>query len=444
LKEYRGNNGDLYMSVHLGNVKWVEVHYTDLMGRLRSISTSFTEDLVVGIDGSSIGVENVESSDVLVIGDLETLRKLPWSIDWGRVIGDIHKSRQVVHPLDSRSVAKRVEEYTVRELGLTPLVGVELEFFVFRDIVVNYDPPFTHTYVVSPLDRSIRGVSNCYQSLNNVLESYRGELAKTLIESFYINVNSHHHEVASSQLELSLNPSKPLVLADSVQTAKYVARKIAEFKGLKTSFAPKPLPGENGSGMHIHISLWRNSQNLFYDPSDKHGVSQVARYFIGGILQHVRALSALVAPSVNSYRRLVPGYEAPVYAYWGYKNRSTCIRVPFALSENAARIEFRVPDPTANPYIALTAVILAGLDGVKKSIDPGDPLDTSAYRFTKVPREKRLPASLLEAIEELESDQDFLKPLIPQELLETYIEAKKKEYVEVSQHPSVMEVLIYS
>jgi len=428
----------------MSGIKWVEVHYTDLTGRLRVVSTSFSDEIVVGVDGSSIGVERVESSDVLVIGDRETLVKLPWSSEWGRVIGNIYRDRENVHLLDSRSIAQRVEKYSLESFGLRPVIGVELEFFLFKDISVEYTSMLSFSCVIKPVDRSIKGVYTGYHVASNDLDSYRYELAETLSRHFNIDVKCHHHEVASSQLELVVNYNSPLRVADSVQTVKYVARKIAEFRGARVCFAPKPLPGENGSGMHVHVSLWRGSENAFHDPGDAHSLSQVARYFIGGLLYHARALSALVAPSVNSYRRLIPGYEAPVYAFWGFKNRSTCVRIPLSTTPSYTRVEFRPPDPTANSYLALSAIIMAGLDGIRRSIDPGDPLDTCAYSMVKVPRERRLPSSLLEALEELEVDSEFLKPVFPRELIEKYIEVKRAEYIEISQHPSIIELLVYS
>jgi glutamine synthetase len=432
------------LSATLEGIEWVEIHYTDLVGKLRVVSIEHRGDLVASVDGSSIGVEPVESSDVLVIGDPETLVELPWSRGWGRVVGNVYRDRETLHVLDTRSVAKRVEEYSVEAFGLKPLVGVELEFFVFKKMVVRHSPPFYSSYKITPLDTTIRGVCKGYHAVNNTLQDYADTLTKMLVEHFKVNVKCHHHEVASSQLELAIEASTPLKVSDAVQTVKYVAKRVAEQEGFMVSFAPKPLPGENGSGMHIHISLWSGEGNAFYDPSDKHGLSQLARYFIGGLLHHARALSALVSPSVNSYRRLIPGYEAPVYAYWGYKNRSTCVRVPYATKASGVRVEFRPPDPSSNPYLAIAAVIMAGLDGVKKSIEPGDPLDVSAYSIVKVPREKRLPASLLEALEELEGDQEFLKPVFPRELIERYIEAKRAEYIEAVQHAAPLELLIYS
>lgn len=429
----------------MDDIKWVEIHYTDLLGRLRVVVVKYNDGRIMsGVDGSSIGVEEIEESDVFVVGDRETLRKLPWNNGFARVIGNIYRDSDTIHPLDSRNIAKNVGEYVVREYGLTPLVGVELEYFVFKECRVEYKPPFSTLYTVKPLDRSIKGVSSGYHVFNGELDSYRNEVVEVLAKWFNIDVKCHHHEVASSQVEITLAPDSPVKTGDSVQTVKYIARRVAERRGYYACFTPKPLPGENGSGQHIHISLWRNTENVFSDSNDTYGLSQTARYFIGGLISHARALAALVAPSVNSYKRLIPGYEAPVYVFWGFKNRSTCIRVPLVNNGSSTRIEFRTPDPTCNPYLAISAVIMAGLDGIKKKIDPGDPVDENIYSLRKVPREKRLPASLLEALEELENDNEFLKPVFPRELIEKYIEAKKREYIEVNQHPSPIEILMYS
>jgi len=187
-------------------IKWVEVHYADVVGRLRIVYTSFSDEIIANADGSSIGVERVESSDVLVIGDQKTLVKLPWSSNWGRVIGCIYRDRTSIHELDSRSVAQRVEEYILENYGLTPLMGVELEFFVFRDISVNYSSPLSLSYVIKPIDKCIKGVFTGYHTTSSTLDSYRSSLVETLTNYFYINVKCHHHEVASSQVELTLEP----------------------------------------------------------------------------------------------------------------------------------------------------------------------------------------------------------------------------------------------
>lgn len=213
---------------------------------------------------------------------------------------------------------------------------------------------------------------------------------------------------------------------------------------------PKPVLNDNGSGMHTHVSIWRGDTNLFYDPEDEYAeVSQYARYFIGGLLEHGRALSAILSPTVNSYRRLVPGFEAPVYLAWSRANRSAAVRIPVYYKGDAKskRIEYRPPDPSANPYLALAAIIMAGLDGVKKKIDPGDHVDENIYLMTPEKRRslgiKSLPGSLEEALQELETDNEFLKPAFSEPVIEAYLDLKWGEVKEARLHPSPIEFLMY-
>lgn len=429
----------------LKEVQWVELHYTDLVGRLRAVrvTPSSIDTLIARVDGSSIGMAPIERSDLLLVADRSTLRPMPWLDGCWRAISDIYSAWNVRHVLDPRYVAQRAEEY-FNSLGLRPLVGVEVEFFVFKAIKLVYRVPVAVAYKLEFVDRSFgKGLDSNYHVVEGVLGNYLNEVALTLRKYFDVDVRSYHHEVASSQVELSLGAKSPKAIADDVQTVKYVAKSIALARGLKATFMPKPIYGENGSGMHVHVSLWKDSTNLFYDPSDEYGISQVARYFIGGLLTHSRALAAIVAPTVNSYKRLVPGYEAPVYATWGSANRSAMVRVPKVLTASDARVEFRPPDPSSNPYLAIAAVLLAGLDGVKKSIDPGEPLRGNSYDLSKVPREMTLPRSLGEALDELVSDSDFLKPIFTKDLLEAYVEVKLKELEEVSSVPTPTEFLKY-
>ena len=225
---------------------------------------------------------------------------------------------------------------------------------------------------------------------------------------------------------------------------------VAYKHGMVVTFMPKPIAGDNGSGMHTHVSIWEGDKNLFYDPNDDYAeLSQFARYFIGGLIEHGRALSAIVSPTTNSYRRLVPGYEAPVYLAWSRANRSAAIRVPVYHKGARAskRIEYRPPDPTANPYLAVAAIIMAGLDGVRRKIDPGDPVDENIYHMTPERRRqlgiKSLPGSLEEALDELESDNEFLKPVFTREAIEKYIELKREEVMKERLQPSPIEFLMY-
>ncbi|MEM1623825.1 MAG: type I glutamate--ammonia ligase [Sulfolobales archaeon] len=426
-------------------MEWVEMHYTDVVGRLRSTSVPYGDSeipLTARVDGSSIGTNDISDSDVILVADVSTLSYIPWSSGWGRVICDIYRDVKSRHPVDSRLVTQKLEDY-LRGSGVEALVGVEVEFFVFKSLKTAFVPPVSAGYRIELVDRAGARLLSNYHMASDSLRSYRAELASTLSKFFGVKVSGHHHEVASSQLEVDVDAGSPTKIADSVQTVKYVARSLAELRGFKAVFMPKPLCYENGSGMHVHVSLWRDTRNLFYDDSDRNGLSQTARYFIGGLLYHIRALAALVAPTVNSYRRLVPGFESPVYSVWGYRNRSAAVRVPLVYGEKHARVEFRPPDPTANPYLAIAAIVMAGLDGIKKSIDPGDPLNESAYELPRVPKERRLPSSLTEALSELLSDNDFLKPVFTDELLERYVEAKEKEAIEVIAAPSPIEFLKY-
>lgn len=426
------------------HVDWIEMQYTDIVGRFRSTSIPYrgSPELLARIDGSSVGLDKVSDSDAILVADMSTFSLIPWSDGWGRAICDVYKDRNRRHTMDPRYITQKLEEY-LKDAGMEVLLGVEVEFFVLAHLDVVFAPPTLAGYRLKLVDRSGKGGSSNYQVASDGMVEFRRELTRVLSVFFGINVCGHHHEAASSQLELDAEIGTPTNTADRVQTVKYVAKALAQSKGLRAVFMPKPLHGESGSGMHVHISLWRDSKNLFHDPNDGFGISQLARYFIGGLLHHARALAALVAPTVNSYRRLVPGFEAPVCAVWGYRNRSAAVRVPLARGESDTRIEFRIPDPSANPYIAVAAIAMAGMDGIKKSLDPGDPLAESAYEFLGMPRWKRLPSSLLEALDELLTDSEFLEPVFTEEFVERYVDLKMVEVNEVVATPSPVEFLKY-
>ena len=453
------------MSIELSkqyhDVDWIELQFTDLVGALHGVfvnSKDFYENLAQGfvkLDGSSIkGFADIEYSDLLLKPVVSTLARVPWHDRTARVfsvIYDPYTSRRFSK--DPRYAAEKVEKL-LSSKGLRALVGVEIEFFVFDSVeyhVSNYDqvlkissreardmyktPLKSSYYVVEPYDR---------------FTEYRLILSKILKEYFKVSVKNHHHEVASAgQIEVNVEATNPLPMADKVQTVKYVAKNIALQQGRMAVFLPKPVMGDNGSGMHVHLSLWDNFHNLFCDENDDYAnLSQIARYFIGGLIEHGRSLSALVSPTVNSYRRLIPGYEAPIYLTWGKSNRSAAIRIPATLSAQSKRIEYRPPDPLANPYLALPAIILAGLDGINKKIDPGDPVDVNVYKLDVNRRRElgivELPRSLEEAIDELESDNGYLKPVFDSELLESYVEVKRKESRFLQGIPSPAEFTYYS
>ena len=448
-------------------IEWVDLQFTDLAGYLKHVTVHRSlideEALKRGLgklDGSSVkGFSEIFESDLVLKPIEHTLAKLPWIEGVARVLCTVHTPEGTRFPKDPRYVAERLEQY-LAEQGLRAIMGAELEFFIFDRVDVRIEPMKQYVKIYSSEMDFSRGTS----FFNRPKEGYyvppphdkylavRIEMCDVLRKYFGIEATVIHHEVAGAgQAEINYNAGTVTWSADAIQTIKFVAKNVAAAHGLVATFMPKPLFGDNGSGMHVHVSIWRGDQNLFYDPNDEYAeLSQFARYFIGGLIEHGRALSAIVSPTVNSYRRLIPGFEAPVYLVWSKANRSAAIRVPFYYrKENPARkrIEYRPPDPSANPYLALAAIVLAGLDGVKKSIDPGGPVDENVYRIDEATRRalgiKTLPRSLDEALDELESDHEWLKPVFPKELIEAYIELKREECKRMAQYVSPAEIYHY-
>ena len=280
---------------------------------------------------------------------------------------------------------------------------------------------------------------------------FRNDAVAAMEDSFGIVIDAHHHEVATAgQCEINMMYDTLVNSADSAQSFKYVVKNVAHQKGMVATFMPKPLVGDNGTGMHCHQSIWKDKKNAFYDASDEHSqLSQTARYYIGGIMAHTRALACIVAPTTNSYKRLVPGFEAPIYIAWSRSNRSANVRVPVNIkgSEKAKRIEFRCPDTTANPYLAFPAMLCAGLDGIKNKIDCGDPVDENIYTLSEDRKRelgiKALPRDLAEAADALESDHEFLKPVFDGDLLETIIEFARDAHFDVTSRTHPHEFQLY-
>jgi glutamine synthetase len=444
-------------------LKWVELQFTDLMGYLRTvlvsshlISAEVFNNGIGKLDGSSVkGFTGIEESDLNLKPDPATFALVPWSEGLGRFICDVYTASERFVK-DPRLVAQRLDEMLGAD-GLKAFISSELEFFIFNEVRTFVDgwkqsfeiisnegswagvAPFNKAkdgyYVPHPKDRFI----NLKMEIGDVLKKY-----------FEIQVEVLHHEVAaSSQHEINFKGGTATYVADAVQTVKHVIKSLAHKHGFIATFMPKLIYGDNGSGMHVHVSIWRGNENLFYDPNDSYAsLSQFARYFIGGLIEHGRALSAIVSPTVNSYKRLVPGYEAPVYLVWSKANRSAAIRIP-AYSNNHAskRVEYRPPDPSANPYLTFPAILLAGLDGVRRKIDPGDPVDENVYKMPPHKRRelgiKELPRSLEEALDELEVDNEWLRPVFSKELIETYIELKREEARKVNSYPTPVEIMMY-
>ncbi len=451
-------------------VRWLDLHFTDLTGVLRCVSVPLelaareAERGLPLLDGSSVmGFTGIEESDLVLKPDPETIAVLPWDRGRVRAYANVYRGYGGGRlESDPRYIAERAMEYAT-SMGFKAFFGPEVEFMILDAVELSFSDPLTgYGYRVSSREYHAysRGYHEPVKGAYHTPEPYdtvyaiRREIAEALEDYFGIEVEAHHHEVAAfGQVEIDFRYDTLLRTADNVQTLKYVARNIAARHGRVAVFLPKPVYGDNGNGMHTHVSLWdlRGERNLFYDENDEYAeLSQLARYFIGGLLEHGRALAALVAPTTNSYRRLVPGYEAPVYLVWSRANRSAAVRVPAYEKRNpkSKRIEFRPPDPTANPYLAFAAILAAGLDGVKRKIEPGDPVDKNVYAMSPEERRrlgvKELPRSLDEALDELECDHEWLKPVVPKSVLEAYIEAKRREAELVRQYPHPIELKLYS
>ena len=447
------------------DAKFVQIRYTDVPGRfLAKYIASDSGDYLrngVGVDGSSVrGFARIDESDLLLVPDRSTLKLAPISnFKVATVIADVYEGFGKGRLLrDPRHVSQLMEDHLACE-GILCQVGPEVECFIFDDIVFGKDGP----EIISaeragkyPIRR--KGGYDAPPFQDSLME-IRFEVAEILKKNYLISVTNMNHEVASSgQIEINFSHSMLTKAADNVQIYKDTVRSVAKTHNKIANFMAKPVfdesdarssESDNGSGMHVSISLWTGATNIFYDPGDSYSeLSQAGRYFIGGILGHASSLAALVAPTVNSYQRMVPGFEAPVYAAWSRGNRSAVARVPVNDRNNSKskRIEFRAPDPSANPYLAFSAIVAAGLDGIKKKTEPGDPVNEDIYKMSDSARAGRgirsLPGSLQESLEALKSDQDYLKPCFQGDLIETYV-ALKHEEVEYAESKERQFMLYY-
>lgn len=420
------------------NADYVLLHFTDLLGYLKGRTIPAEEArnaLAKGVtfDGSSmIGGAQIEDSDMIMKPDPSTFTVCPYYFydkSVASFICDIKQSEGEQFEGDSRYILHRAME-KISAQGYDPTAAAELEFYlVQKDKRGDVIPVENHLIDKQRYFDIAPG--------RDLTESYRMELSNAL-STMGITVERQHHEVGSAQNEITFRYSNPLATADSIVRYKFAAKAVADKKyGWTATFMPKPWHGKAGSGMHIHLGLFRpeTGTNPFYDPKGYAYISQNCRYFIGGILEHARSLCAITAPTVNSYKRLVPGYEAPVYVAWSKKNRSALVRIPAFSSENAkeARIEFRCPDSLCNPYLTYTAVFEAGMEGIRKKIDPDDPVEANIYHLTEKERKhlgvRLLPASLKEALNEWKSDDICVKAL-GKEAAEKYIQLKTQEWQE--------------
>jgi glutamine synthetase len=414
------------------NVDFLRLQFTDILGTIKNVSITaeqaekaFTEGIY--FDGSSInGFVRIQESDMRLDPDPSTFAVLPWreDIEGGsaaRLICDvINTSTGEPFEGDPRRVLKNAVD-RAEEMGFEVNAAPEPEFFLFKE---DEDGNATTEF----------GDKGGYFDLapKDLASDVRRDIIYGL-EDMGFDIEASHHEVAQGQHEINFTYDDALTTADNVATFRSVVRAIAAQHDLHATFMPKPVPRINGSGMHTHMSLFEDGENAFYDEDGQFGLSETAQSYVAGILDHAPAIAAVTNPTVNSYKRLVPGYEAPVYVAWSDRNRSALIRKPAARTPAAARIEARFPDPSCNPYLAFAALIHAGLDGIERDLDCEDPIRENIYEFDEATREEygigTLPENLGEAIEELEDDE-VVSDALGEHVYENFVEAKSQEHKE--------------
>jgi len=378
-------------------------------------------------DGSSIdGFARIEESDMCLYPDIDTFTVFPWRPQNGRVarfICDVYKPDGTPFEGDPRYILKRALAQA-EKIGYTFNVGPECEFFLFHTDETGRPTTLTHDkgsyFDLSPIDLG---------------EDARRDICLSL-EDMGFDVEASHHEVANGQHEIDFKYDEALAAADKLMTFKIVVKSVARRHGLAATFMPKPITGMSGSGLHTNLSLSRDGKNVFYDPNDSLGLSKEAYSFMAGIMEHIKAITAIANPIVNSYKRLVSGYEAPVYITWATKNRSPLIRIP-AVKGESTRIELRSPDPTCNPYLTFAVILAAGLDGIKRGLKPPAPVDRNIYKLTCEERAdlsiEQLPQSLKEALDALEKDSLIMETL-GEHAASRYIAFKRQEWDEYQSH----------
>lgn len=421
---------DVLEKVQRDQVNFINLQFTDLHGAVKSVGAPahrLAEVLEKGswFDGSSIqGFARIHESDMVLHPDPDTYQVLPWKSPerrTARLICDIYRPDGEPFPGDPRYILRRAVERAA-ELGFTYNCGPELEFFLLQK----------RNEQLRPVPHDVAGYFDF--SPRDLATAVRNDIVDAL-HAMDIEVEMEHHEVAPGQHEIDFRYANALTAADNAITFKQAVKAIATKHDLYASFMPKPFFGQNGSGMHTHQSLFRDGENAFFDPDDNYKLSSTAYGFIAGQIKHARAISAVVAPTVNSYKRLVPGYEAPVYICWARINRAALIRIPQYSPgrEQSTRVELRFPDPSCNPYLAFAVMLMAGLDGVENGLQPPDPVEEDVYHFDDLRLQElnisQLPGSLGEAIRELEQD-DVLLGALGEHSSRLFIEAKRAEWDE--------------
>ena len=423
------------------NIKFIQLQFTDILGIVKSLTIpakGLADSIENGtwFDGSSIeGFARIAESDMFLKPDIDTYAVIPWleseDGNTARFICDVYKPDGTPFEGDPRFILKKVIE-EARQMGFEYNTGPELEFFLFRKENGN----------LKPLPHDSGGY---FDLTTDQAYNIRRDMTIAL-EKFDIDVETSHHEVALGQHEIAFRYNDALKTADSAATLRFVLKAIAQKNDLHATFMPKPITGINGSGMHVHQSLFdKEGNNVFYDEADKYKLSKLTYNFIAGQLAHAKGISAILSPTVNSYKRLVPGYEAPVYISWARVNRSALIRIPrfFEGKDKSCRIELRCPDPSCNIYLAFAVMLKAGLEGIKKNLNAPEPVEEDVYNFSDTKLAEfnieTLPYSLWQALKELKKDT-VVQEALGKHIYERFIDAKTKEWDEYRLHVTQWEL----
>ena len=431
---------ELLGKVKENDVRFVKFFFTDVLGFLKGFTIT-REELEhacydgMGFDGSSIeGFARIDESDMVAVPDPDTFQILPWrpqSDKVGRLFCDIKKPGGEPFEGDPRYILKRNLE-RAKKMGYNFYVGPELEFFLFKNNQGTDVLDKAGYFDMMPRDEAL---------------DHRRQMV-LILEAMGIKVEYSHHEVAPSQHEIDLRYNLAEIMADDVMTYRHVVKEVATMNGVYATFMPKPIEEENGSGMHVHMSLFEGNKNAFFDANDKWHLSTIAKQFIAGLLKHAREITAVTNQWVNSYKRLVPGYEAPVYSSWALRNRSDLVRIPMYKpgNEKATRVEYRSPDPACNPYLTFAVLLAAGLEGIENNYKLQDPTVENIYKMPDEERIKReievLPGDLLEAIHCTEKS-DVVRKALGDHTFERFIENKKIEWNRYRRHVTPFEMKEY-
>jgi len=467
-------------------IRWVHSAFIDMRGLMQDMvipardyvdGSAFTSGL--GFDGSSVrGFKTIEESDMIFMPDPSTLAIIPWTSGEDQkssiILGDVFEAYGSKEPseVDPRGYVAAKAEKAAKDIGYTGYFAPELEFFIFSSIdptkltwdlwvspkggegdswgaprVVPQSPETSSgSYTLRPKEAYYRPPPE-----DTTIE-YRNEVATILEDYFGLIIEKHHHEVATSgQLEIDFRFGPLIETADHALYYKFVAKNVAKKHGLIATFMPKPVYLDNASGMHVHTSIWKGKENIMYDESDEYAeLSQTGRYFIGGLLEHARALTAVCCPTISSYKRLVPGFEAPIYIMWSRRNRSALVRIPLYYKgpqyASYKRSEYRGVDPSSNPYLAFSCLLMAGLDGIKKKIDPGDPVDEDVYKLSAERRRalgiKELPTTLKDALDDMKSNE-IIHQTLGSHIFDAFIEYKTNDWNQYCLYVTPWEIMKY-